>query len=84
MNNKEKNDPNTYGIKLREKALSSPLFDTKIFVKDFEKLLKDVIYKEKRTELLLLGEKACDKFIEKNKEACENLLNISVYQNLII
>lgn len=46
--------------------------------------LKDVIYKEKRTELLLLGEKACDKFIEKNKEACENLLNISVYQNLII
>jgi len=40
--------------------------------------LKDVIYKEKRTELLLLGEKACDEFIENNKEVCKNLLNVSV------
>ena len=40
----EKNNPKTYGIKLREKVLSSPLFDTETFVKDFEKLLKDVIY----------------------------------------
>ena len=36
--------------------------------------LKNVIYKEKRTELLLLGEKACDEFIEDNKELCENLI----------
>ena len=31
-------------LKLREKVLSSPLFDTETFFKDFEKLLKDVIY----------------------------------------
>ena len=36
--------------------------------------LKNVIYKEKRNELLLLGEKACDEFIENNKEICKNLL----------
>ena len=34
-----------YGIKLREKALMSPLFDTKKFTKNFEKLIKKV-YKE--------------------------------------
>ncbi len=39
----EKNNPEIYGIKLREKALSSPLFDTETFVKDFEHLLKEVI-----------------------------------------
>tara|TARA_B100000902_G_scaffold349196_1_gene357608 strand:- start:1173 stop:2840 length:1668 start_codon:yes stop_codon:yes gene_type:complete len=33
---------NQYGINLRNKALSSPLFDTDKFTKDFEKLIKEV------------------------------------------
>lgn len=40
--------------------------------------LKDVIYKEKRVELLLLGEKACDKFIENHQDLCEKCLNVTI------
>ena len=31
-----------YGIKLRDKALKSPLFDTDKFVKDFENLIYEI------------------------------------------
>ncbi len=31
------------GIKLREKAIKSSLFDTKTFANDFEKILKEVL-----------------------------------------
>lgn len=41
----KKNLSETYGLKLRQKALSSPLFDTETFVRDFENLLKEVINK---------------------------------------
>ena len=41
----QKNLSETYGLKLRQKALSSPLFDTETFVRDFENLLKEVINK---------------------------------------
>ena len=36
---------NTYGINLRNKALSSPLFDTDQFTKDFEELITNVYKK---------------------------------------
>lgn len=42
---KEKNNLVIYGKPLREKALSSPLFDAETFVKDFENLLKQVVDK---------------------------------------
>ena len=42
---KERNNLEIYGKSLREKALSSPLFDTETFVKDFENLLKQVVDK---------------------------------------
>ena len=34
---------NKNGIKLRKKAISSSLFDTKTFAKDFEKVLRTVL-----------------------------------------
>ena len=34
-----------YGKTLRDKAMSSPLFDAETFVKDFENLLKQVVDK---------------------------------------
>ncbi len=40
---KEKNLHGTYGNNLRKKAISSPLFDTDTFAKDFENLLKKII-----------------------------------------
>ena len=38
----EKKFNEKYGIKLREKALKSPLFDTDKFVKDFENLIYEI------------------------------------------
>ena len=43
---KEKNNFEIYGQPLREKALSSPLFDAETFVKDFENLLEQVVDKD--------------------------------------
>ena len=43
---KEKNNFEIYGKPLREKALSSPLFDAETFVKDFENLLEQVVDKD--------------------------------------
>ena len=43
MNDKEFSKK--YGINLREKALSSPLFDTSNFTADFCKLIKEVCKK---------------------------------------
>tara|TARA_Y100000591_G_scaffold126974_1_gene108748 strand:- start:868 stop:2544 length:1677 start_codon:yes stop_codon:yes gene_type:complete len=40
---KEKNNLEIYGKSLREKAISSPLFDAETFAKDFENLLKQVV-----------------------------------------
>ena len=40
---KEKNLHDIYGNNLRKKAISSPLFDTDTFAKDFENLLKKII-----------------------------------------
>ena len=38
----EKNLSKDYGLKLRQKALTSPLFDTDNFARDFENLMKEV------------------------------------------
>ena len=38
----EKKFNEKYGIKLRDKALKSPLFDTDKFVKDFENLIYEI------------------------------------------
>ena len=38
----EKNLDEKYGTNLRNKALTSPLFDTDQFTKDFENLLKEI------------------------------------------
>ena len=43
IENKHKEKLNEkYGIKLRDKALKSPLFDTDKFVKDFENLIYEI------------------------------------------
>ena len=42
---RKKDIDNTYGINLRNKALSSPLFDTDQFTKDFEELITNVYKK---------------------------------------
>ena len=39
---KDKNLKENYGNNLRNKALSSPLFDTDTFTKDFENILKKI------------------------------------------
>ena len=41
----ENNLSKNYGLKLRQKALSSPLFDTDNFAKNFENLMKEVYSK---------------------------------------
>ena len=43
---KDKNLKENYGNNLRNKALSSPLFDTDKFTKDFENILKQVCNKK--------------------------------------
>ena len=41
MLKKDENLKKNYGIHLRDKALASPLFDTNLFTKNFEKILKE-------------------------------------------